>query len=62
MFLFMRPIFLIKDVELIKQITVKDFDYFMNHDSKFSAHGDRYFARSVLFLEDNLWREMRNAL
>lgn len=62
MFSFMRPVFMVKDAEVLKQMMIKDFDHFVNHDSEFSAHGDRYFARSMLHLLGDDWREMRNAL
>lgn len=30
---FLRPCIMLKDIELIKQITIKDFEYFPNHST-----------------------------
>lgn len=60
--MFLQPMFLLNDVDVIKQITVKDFDHFVNHNSNLSKGADGIFAKSVLLLENNAWREMRNIL
>lgn len=62
MFMFSRPVFVVKDAEVVKQIMIKDFDHFVNHDGNLSKGADGIFAKSVLLLEDNSWREMRNIL
>lgn len=56
------PNFVVKDVELIKQITIKDFDSFVNHDKTFDVHVDKVFGRSLFSLFDGEWRTMRNTL
>lgn len=61
-FMLMRPVYVVRDVELVKQITIKDFDHFVNHDGNLTRASDGLFAKSVLLLEDNAWREMRNIL
>lgn len=62
MFVFMRPVFILKDVETVKQVTVQGFDHFINRDKTFSKNGDALFSKSLLHLLDNPWREMRHAL
>jgi cytochrome P450 len=61
-FLFTQPLFAVNDAELVKQIMLKEFDSFMNHNGNFSRISDGIFGKSVLLLEDNSWREMRNTL
>lgn len=60
--MFLQPMFLLNDAEVIKQIAVKDFDHFVNHNKNLSKAADGIFAKSVLLLEDNPWREMRHML
>lgn len=62
MFNFTRPVFTLTDVDAIKQITTKDFDFFVNRDAGLSHGVDALLGKSVLFLENNPWREMRNIL
>lgn len=54
--------FIAKDIELIKQITIKDFDSFVNHDKTFDEHIDKVFGRSLFSMFDEKWRVMRNTL
>ena len=53
---------MIKDPELIKQIGVKDFEYFMNHRKLASEHLDPLFAKGLFFLQDQKWKDMRSTL
>lgn len=51
---------LIKDPELIKSITIKDFDHFTDHKEFFTTDSDPLFAGSLLmmkgkFLEEGLY-------
>lgn len=62
MFIFTRPNLVVKDTDVVKQISIKDFDHFVNHDGSLTRGSDGIFAKSVLLLEDNPWREMRNFL
>ncbi|KAH8388331.1 hypothetical protein KR093_004285 [Drosophila rubida] len=64
----MSPVLMIRDPELIKQITVKDFDHFVNHPSFFGADGeaphdiDHLFFSSLFTMRDARWRDMRSTL
>jgi len=60
MYNFGMPVTMVKDAEVIKQITVKDFDSFVNHSKIFGDDG--FFSTSVLNLENERWKEMRGIL
>ncbi|XP_052750676.1 cytochrome P450 9e2-like isoform X1 [Galleria mellonella] len=45
------PIVLIRDPELIKTITVKDFDHFVNHKQFFDKDIDPLFGGSILMMK-----------
>lgn len=57
-----HPVFVIRDPDLIKQITVPDFNHFLNHQSNFDMDIDPLIARSLLFLKNQQWKEMRSIL
>lgn len=40
-----------KDVDLIKQILIKDFDYFANRDFNFSIPGEPLFGDNLINLK-----------
>lgn len=58
----LHPIFVIRDPELIKQITVQDFDHFVNHQGNFDTEMDSLLARSLFFSQDQKWKDMRTIL
>lgn len=49
----------IRDVELVKRITVKDFEHFLNHRN-FGI--DSFFTRTLFLLQGQEWRDMRSTL
>ncbi|XP_037040468.1 probable cytochrome P450 9f2 [Bradysia coprophila] len=53
--------YFITDPELIKRITIKDFEHFTNKDSPM-AHADKVFSRILPFLRDKEWTDMRSTL
>lgn len=61
MFQFRKPVFVIKDPELIKQITVKDFDHFIDH-TKFFEDRESLLSRTLSVLDGQKWKEMRSVL
>ena len=61
-FLFSRPMFVIKDPELLKQIFVKNFDCFSNRDPSLTKGADEIFAKTLLLLEGDSWRNMRKVM
>lgn len=54
-----KYIVVVKDAALIKQITVKDFDHFVNRDPFEHAEADKYLSKSLILLRDQKWRDMR---
>ncbi|XP_022916482.2 cytochrome P450 9e2-like [Onthophagus taurus] len=61
-FLFTKPCLTIKDIDLIKKITVKDFDYFVDHIRSINTDAEPLFAKNLAALRGQKWREMRNTL
>ena len=53
---------LIKDPALVKQIGVKDFEYFLNHRKLASEKLDPLFAKGLFLLQDQKWKDMRSTL
>lgn len=58
----MKPVYVIRDLELIRQVSIKDFDSFVNHKGVFSEEGDTLFAKNLFVLRDQKWRDMRSTL
>nr|UZE89903.1 cytochrome P450 CYP9GK5 [Chrysoperla zastrowi sillemi]UZE89906.1 cytochrome P450 CYP9GK5 [Chrysoperla zastrowi sillemi] len=57
------PALLIRDPELLKQITIKDFNYFTDHTKSFFKDGfDTLIDRNLFTLSGNEWRDMRATL
>jgi cytochrome P450 family 9 len=51
---------IIKDPELINKVTIKYFDNFVNHLDQ--SNGDKFINKTLFFLRDQKWREMRSTL
>ena len=56
------PFYIIRDPELIKRITVKDFDYFMDHRTILTPEADPLFANALVLLTGQKWKDMRATL
>ncbi|KAJ2939788.1 hypothetical protein O0L34_g17980 [Tuta absoluta] len=56
------PTILVRDPELIKLITVKDFDHFVDHKDFFPDGSEPLFGGSVLMMKGERWRDMRTTL
>ncbi|CAB3362063.1 Hypothetical predicted protein [Cloeon dipterum] len=59
---FMKPTFIVTSPELLRDIAVKNFDFFHDRRVIVSKDADPLFARSLPSLEGEEWREMRNKL
>ncbi|KAF5296444.1 hypothetical protein FQR65_LT01431 [Abscondita terminalis] len=57
---FLDKSLIIKDVDLIKKITIKDFDHFANHKS--ISPGEVLWEKNLFSLKDEKWKNMRNIL
>jgi cytochrome P450 family 9 len=55
-FEFSRPIFIVRDPQLIKKMTVKDFDYFMDHRVVVTEDFDVLFGKSLISLQGQKWK------
>lgn len=53
------PVLLIKDIEAIKHITVKDFHVFTNHKLSPDARYDKSFSNFMFCLMDQEWKSIR---
>lgn len=51
-----------RDPKFIKQIMIKDFDYFVNRDANHDLATDPLLSKSVLNLRDQKWKDMRSML
>lgn len=57
-----KPSYLIRDPELIKQVTITNFDHFMNHQFAFPEESEEIMGRSLLVMRNEKWRRMRAAI
>lgn len=62
MFDFRIPLYIARDPDVIRQLTVKDFDYFEDHRSFVESDSDKLFGNSLFMLRGNRWRDMRATL
>ncbi|XP_063618696.1 probable cytochrome P450 9f2 [Cydia splendana] len=58
---FLTPYVMVKDLNLLKRITVTDFNHFVDRISV-DAKADPIFNRMLLCLRGDEWKEMRSAL
>ncbi|XP_028133915.2 cytochrome P450 9e2 [Diabrotica virgifera virgifera] len=56
------PTMLLKDVDLIKQMVIKDFDHFNEHRAFAREDVDPMWAKNLFSLTGNKWRNMRSTL
>uniref|UniRef100_A0A182JEK3 Uncharacterized protein n=1 Tax=Anopheles atroparvus TaxID=41427 RepID=A0A182JEK3_ANOAO len=59
---FLTPIYVLRDLELVKQVCIKDFDHFLNHRIELDEQHDPLFGRALFAMRDNRWRNMRAVL
>ncbi|PNF23401.1 Cytochrome P450 9e2 [Cryptotermes secundus] len=53
------PIVYVRDLELIKTITVKDFEYFTDHRTDFFESRESIWSKPLVILKGQRWRDMR---
>lgn len=60
--------YLLRDPEMIKKVSIKDFDYFTDHvpmmptDAEKEHHPETLFGNTLLSLRGQKWRDMRSTL
>ncbi|XP_046423561.1 cytochrome P450 9e2-like [Neodiprion fabricii] len=61
-FEFMNPVVMLRDPELIRSVTIKNFDNFQDHRNFIDEVLDPLFAKNLFFLQGERWRDMRSLL
>lgn len=59
---FREPSLVIQDPDMIKQIGVKDFENFVNHQLFATSDADELFVHSLFLMKDQRWKDMRGTL
>ncbi|XP_066142085.1 cytochrome P450 9e2-like [Euwallacea fornicatus] len=60
---FLKPMFFVKDPEVIKQLTIKDFDHFTDHQTfAISEDVEPLWSKNLFSLRGHRWKEMRGVL
>ncbi|XP_069676196.1 cytochrome P450 9e2-like isoform X2 [Periplaneta americana] len=59
---FLNPVIMIRDPELLKNVTVKDFEFFLNHRNPFSEEVEPLFGKGLFNLQGQKWKDMRSTL
>uniref|UniRef100_A0AAR5PXI1 Cytochrome P450 n=1 Tax=Dendroctonus ponderosae TaxID=77166 RepID=A0AAR5PXI1_DENPD len=62
MYQFSIPTLVIKDPELLKQLTVRDFDHFTDHRILVDADADPLWSGNLFALTGRKWKDMRATL
>lgn len=57
-----KPLIIIRDPELIKFVTLKHFDKFMDRMNFINENQDPFFGKNLVVLRGNRWREVRSIL
>lgn len=56
------PALSVQDPNIIKQLGIKDFESFVNHQSFVQSGTDELFRNSLFLMQDQRWKEMRTTL
>ncbi|XP_023717552.1 cytochrome P450 9e2 isoform X2 [Cryptotermes secundus] len=59
---FLNPIILLRDPELIKMVTVKDFEHFVDRGVRISEEVEPLFGKGLFSLKGQRWKDMRSTL
>ncbi|KAK5641867.1 hypothetical protein RI129_010414 [Pyrocoelia pectoralis] len=59
---FSKPGLYVRDLDLIKSITVKDFDHFGDHNNFTVGNVDSFMNKNLVNLKGQTWRDMRATL
>ncbi|XP_026324875.1 cytochrome P450 9e2-like [Hyposmocoma kahamanoa] len=62
LFTFATPTLMVRDIELIKKITIKDFESFLDHNTVINEKNDPLFGRNLVSLKGHEWKDMRSTL
>ncbi|KAF5279812.1 hypothetical protein FQA39_LY18234 [Lamprigera yunnana] len=59
---FFHPLLVIRDPDLIKQLTVKDFEFFVDHNLFVPENSEPMWEKNLFALKGDKWKTMRNTL
>ncbi|XP_069676200.1 cytochrome P450 9e2-like [Periplaneta americana] len=62
LFMFQQPTIVLYDLDLIKTVAVKDFEYFTDHRTTVFDYGDPLWRKGLFTLKGRRWRDMRSTL
>lgn len=62
MFNFKKPAIVLKDPDMIREVCVKSFDSFTDHDNFVTEEMDPFVGRNLFSLSGHRWKEVRNTL
>ncbi|CAH0723079.1 unnamed protein product, partial [Brenthis ino] len=58
----LKPIIIIRDIDLVKKVTIKDFEHFLDHRGFSDEKIEPLFARNLFSLRGQEWKDMRSTL
>ncbi|KAK4874006.1 hypothetical protein RN001_013366 [Aquatica leii] len=61
-FQLVKPTLFVNDLDLIKKITVKDYEYFIDHNNIISEDLEPLMGKNLINLKGQRWRDMRATL
>lgn len=61
-FTFRKPVLVVRDPDLLKQLAVKDSDHFEDHSALGDEDTEDLFTNGLFFMSGQRWRDMRNTL
>ncbi|XP_038211824.1 cytochrome P450 9e2-like isoform X1 [Zerene cesonia] len=61
-FEFMNAAVVVRDLDLIKKITIKDFEHFLDHRGFTDEEVEPIFARNLFSLRGQEWKDMRSTM
>lgn len=56
------PLIVLRDLDVIKKIVIKDFDHFTDHRSFLKPESDVLFGNSLFIMKGDKWKDMRATL
>ena len=62
LFDFKKPNVVIRDPELLRQVCIKSFDHFVDHDAFITEEMDPVVGRNLFTLKGQRWKDFRNTL
>lgn len=60
--LFGKPAYLVRDIDLVKSVAIKDFEHFANHSFVINEKTDPLMSKGMFTMEGQKWREMRSTI